>query len=137
MIFIRIWHYKLLPYLPKSQLLAQKRECDLIWRDRRWGKKTNHILINYIWEYDINNFVSYYYLLRKEFENRGFNFKDKSNWGTFIFEEPFSRHHNNEYLTICFWNLREKHLRGQKDFTDECWNKLQQFYEKFLKENRK
>lgn len=25
---MRCWHYSLLPYLPKSQLLAQKRECD-------------------------------------------------------------------------------------------------------------
>ena len=49
---MRLWHYKLLPYLPKGQLLAQKRECDLIWKDIKNGKKTNHILINYIWDYE-------------------------------------------------------------------------------------
>ena len=44
---MRCWHYKLLPYLPNSQLIAQKRECDLIWKDIAKGKQTNHILIIY------------------------------------------------------------------------------------------
>ena len=125
---MRLWHYELIPYLPKLQLLSQKRECDLIWKDIHWGRKTKHILINYIWEYDVGDFVSYYYLIYKEFERRGFNFKNKSNWGTFIYEQPFKKHHNDEYLTICYWNLREKYLRGQKDFTDEVWNRLDKFY---------
>lgn len=43
--------------------------------------------------------------------------------------------HNNEYLAICYWNLREKYLRGQKDFTKECFDKLYNFVKhKFNKE---
>ena len=45
---MRLWNFKLLPYLPDSQLLAQKRECDLIIKDATLGRRTNHILINYI-----------------------------------------------------------------------------------------
>lgn len=36
--------------------------------------------------------------------------------------------HNKEYLTICYYNLKEKYLRGQKDFTHSIWNKLDEFY---------
>ena len=32
--------------------------------------------------------------------------------------------HNNEYLTICYYNLKEKHLRGQKDFTKEKYDDI-------------
>ena len=45
---MRIWHTKILPYLPRMQLLSQKREIDLIWKDLANGKQTNHVLINYI-----------------------------------------------------------------------------------------
>ena len=37
---MRLWHSKILPYLPDSQILSQKRECDLIWKDILNGKKT-------------------------------------------------------------------------------------------------
>ena len=38
--------------------------------------------------------------------------------------------HNNEYLTICYYNLKEKYLRGQKDFNKDTWDKLEEFYKK-------
>ena len=41
--------------------------------------------------------------------------------------------HNNEYLIICYYNLKEKYLRGQKDFTKEIWEKLDSFYQKKIK----
>ena len=44
---MRLWHYKLLPYLPKSQLIAQWRELNSIYK-----KQDRHILINYIYDYD-------------------------------------------------------------------------------------
>ena len=69
---MRLWHYELLSYLPNSQLIAQKRECDLIWKDIAAGKQTNHILINYIWSYEDykEQLTIYYWLLKKEFINR-------------------------------------------------------------------
>lgn len=44
---MRLWHYELLPYLPKSQLLGLWRELNSIFK-----KQNNHILINYIYDYD-------------------------------------------------------------------------------------
>lgn len=125
---MRLWHYKLLQYLPNSQLLSQKRECDLIWKDRHKGKQTNHILINYIWQYDVDDLLSYYYLLQKEFERRGFEFNNKSNFGAFCYVEPFQDHHTELYLKVCYYNLLEKYMRRQKDFTYEVWVKLDKFY---------
>lgn len=114
---IRLWHYNLLHFLPDSQLIAQKRECDLIWKDIAAGKQTNHILINYIWEYHLKDLASYYFLLESEFIKRGFKFKDKCILKTYTLTlTPFANHHNDRYLLQCFYNLQEKFDRGQKDF---------------------
>ena len=135
---MRLWNYKLLPYLPDSQLLAQKRECDLIIKDATLGRRTNHILINYIYEYggvDSISFKTYYALLYKEFKNRGFKFNDKYQMINWFYVEnppvaPFNRHHNKDYLTMNYWNLAEKFVRKQKDFTADVWEKLDEFYKK-------
>ena len=129
---MRLWNWQILPYLPKSQLLSQKRECDLIWKDIANGKQTNHILINYIWEYEDYKMqlASYYYLLEKEFKNRGFNFNDKCPlliYTTKLINRPFEQHHNQQYLIQCFYNLQEKYDRGQKDFDKETFEKLNKF----------
>ena len=129
---MRLWHYRLLPYLPNSQLLAQKRECDLIWKDILNGKKTNHILINYIWEYENPKIEleKYYRLLRKEYDERGFKFKSKidiKDYEGLYNPKPFEKHHNARYLLECFWNLAEKYDRQQKDFSDVRYKKLENF----------
>lgn len=118
---MRLWYWGLIQFLPKSQLLAQKRECDLIWKDIRNGKKTNHILINYIWEYeDYERQLSIYYAhLQKEFKERNFKFNVSPNATIWIGKElpnPFPYHHNIRYLKQCFYNLQEKYDRFQKDF---------------------
>ena len=119
---MRLWHYSLLPYLPKGQLIAQKRECDLIWKDIASDKKTNHILIDYIWSYvDYKEQLAvYYWMLYKEFKKRGYTFKTNANAHSMVKlpdDVPFKLHHNNRYLLICFMNLWEKYLAGQKDFS--------------------
>ena len=136
---MRLWHYEILQFLPNSQLLAQKKECDLIWKDIALGRKTNHILINYIWEYD--NYLAelsiYYWLLKEEFDKRGFNFKFSDNFITknvyFGCRTPFSNHHTYRYLLQCFYNLQEKHDRGQKDFTEKVYELLYDYVSKYKK----
>ena len=127
---MRLWGWQILPFLPKSQLLSQKRECDLIWKDIANGKQTNHILINYIWEYDepVEELGVYYKRLCYEFVRRGFKF----NWSKYAHinlndcsnVKPFDKHHNDRYLLQCFYNLQEKFDRGQKDFDIETFCKL-------------
>jgi uncharacterized protein (TIGR02328 family) len=134
---MKLWHYELLPYLPNSQLIAQKRECDLIWKDIAAGKQTNHILINYIWQYDdyINELSVYYWLLKKEFKKRDFTFRASVNAQQMIKlpdDVPFKNHHNNIYLIQCFYNLQEKYMRGQKDFSYGVYKALLEFVEDLL-----
>ena len=137
MAIIRLWHYELLRYLPASQLLAQKRECDLIWKDIANGKQTNHILINYIHEYAYDDLFEYYSLLADEFERRSFKF----NYSQYITADymrsnnaPFERHHNQQYLVQCFYNLQEKYVRGQKDFDYQTYIALADFVRKEVNE---
>lgn len=135
---MRLWCVDMIPYLPNSQLwlLAQKREVDLIWKDIAEGRKTNHILINYIWEYENYKaeLFTYYLKLEKEFYNRHLRFnRSKYCEELFIIRwdnlYPFAQHHTKEYLLICYYNLKEKFMRGQKDFDILTFNRLTEFIE--------
>lgn len=132
---MRIWHYKLLSCLPYLQLISQKKDCDLIWKNVKNSKKTNDILINYIWEYDLVHLASYYYLLEEEFKNRGINFNDNCSVA-YLYADlkkiPFKNHHNNKYLLECFFNLKEKFDCGQKDFDKKTYNALYNCVNKHL-----
>ena len=41
-----------------------------------------------------------------------------------------SRGFSHVRFKICYYNLMEKHLRGQKDFSDEIWDKIVKLKEK-------
>ena len=132
---MRLWHIDLIPYLPKSQLVAQNRELGSIYKDQ-----PNHILINYIYNYDKEYLLCYSISVHNEMVKRGFKIKDWTNYNNY-FKNVFNRdeilrftEHSFDYLTQCFYNLQEKYQRGQKDFSKEIYNKLENFY---LKEKRK
>lgn len=130
---MRLWNYKLIPFLPDLQLVAQKREVDLIWKDIKQGKKTNHILINYIWEYEdfVDRIKSYYLLLEKEFYKRNFKFRNNCfelGRAYIIYDNPFPKHHTFRYLEQNYFNLQEKFDRHQKDFHIDRYCDLTQFY---------
>ena len=112
-----------------------------MFKDYLNDRQTNHILINYVWEYDIKHFISYYVLLEEEFKRRGYSFDKKilskvlSKKGNFveIIKEPFPYHHNDRYLIQNFFNLEEKFDRGQKDFNEEVYRGLCQLVDGKLK----
>lgn len=128
---MRLWHYKLLSYLPKSQLLAQWRELNSIFK-----KQDKHILINYVYEYPKSELYNYSIMVINEMANRGYKIKSMDNYINYfkdimgkveIKHEVFKDHHNKQYLEICYFNLEEKYIRGQKDFDLETWDKLNDF----------
>ena len=132
---MRLWHIDLIPYLPKSQLLAQWRELNSIFK-----KQDKHILINYIYNYPKEYLYDYSNSVIFEMIKRDFNINYHNFNQYFIDEIMLARpyrtifaEHNDEYLTICYWNLREKYLRGQKDFSDEIWEELEKFYKERVK----
>ena len=131
---MRLWHIDLIPYLPKSQLLAQWRELNSIFK-----KQDNHILINYIYNYDKKYLKFYADMVIFEMWKRDYNIKSMNNYDEY-FKQVKTHHimsefkeHDDEYLTICYYNLKEKYLRGQNDFTDDVWNKLDEFYKRRIK----
>lgn len=119
-----------------------KKECDLIWKDIKEGKQTNHILINYIWKVSFveKNFGLYYAYLKQEFDRRGYKFTDNSimkNANCELYKEYISRdtmpfkEHNIYYLLQCYFNLEEKFHRGQKDFSKKEFDKLFNFVDEY------
>lgn len=129
---MRLWHIDLIPYLPKSQLLAQWRELNSIFK-----KQDNHILINYIYDYTKFYIKDYTIKVMQEMFNRKIKIRSYENYNNYFIKDSITgnhnlrfKEHNNEYLTICYYNLKEKYLRGQKDFTADVWEKLDEFYKK-------
>lgn len=125
---MRIWHIDLVEKLPRSQLLAQWRELNSIFK-----KQDKHILINYIYDYPKCYLMTYAEKVIAEFNRRGYKINSLENFHKYflgVYNTGVERfvEHDDEYLTICYWNLREKFLRGQKDFTGENWLAVKKVY---------
>ena len=118
-------------------MIAQWRELNSIY-----AKQDNHILINYIYNYPKSYLYLYSQIVIKEMANREYKINKWDNYNEYFsdlinedlnedyLDELSYNEHNNQYFMICYYNLMEKHLRGQKDFSDEIWNKIVE-----LKEN--
>lgn len=120
---MRLWHYQLLPYLPRLQLISQWRECCCIAKSITEKGVPNHILVNKIMDYPVDNFVIYTDMVIKEINNRGYKISDKAltNYrkniqkSTYRFNNNrkcsiFCDWHNDIYLRECLYNLEEKAL---------------------------
>ena len=141
---MRLWHWKILPYLPKSQLLSQWRELNSIFK-----KQDKHILVNYVYVYDYIDLYCYSLRVRNELDDRKIRHNDTKMFSYFeqwlnettdgeimcfiLSNKPlFQNHHTDRYLVQCFYNLQEKYDRGQKDFDKETYLKLEQFVNKCI-----
>lgn len=134
---MRLWHYKLIPFLPNSQLIAQWRELNSIFR-----KQDKHILINYIYEYPDDDLELYSLMVRDELLKRGYKIKNYENANNYFGDDfenlitfryhfiPFKKHHDYNYLVQCFYNLQEKYERGQRDFSKKEYQRLDLFMDK-------
>lgn len=124
---MRLWTYELIPYLPKSQLVAQWRELNSIFK-----KQDNHILINYIYNYKKEYLFYYTDIVLSELTKRHIKIKSYDNFNnyfkdlkTFCYNDYYIfKEHDNEYLLCNFFNLLEKYRRSQKDFDRETFEKL-------------
>lgn len=136
---MRLWHYKLLPYLPDAQFKGQLRELVAIMRAWRDYGKTNHLLINRVMEYPRNHLVSYAFAYFNAYENR-FTGKKLNDFRKEFFEfgsfgqkyiaNPFPGWHNDEYLRVNMANLFEKYKfgSGSSKITEKEWQKLLEGY---------
>ena len=134
---MRLWHYKLLPYLPDAQFRGQLRELVAIMHDLRDKGETNHILINRVTNYSKQDLVSYFLIYRKEYQARyGKDVSRKTLYEFLDFDQPkdivrpFTYWHDNNYLRVCMANLYEKYHfgLGKSRLTDNEWQRLSDGY---------
>ena len=133
---MRLWHYELIPYLPKAMLVSQWRECIAI--KRQWEKGTlKHRLVSYVMDYDKKQFLNYVCHIETEMKHRKIKHQNK-----YLFEiKDFCKlplllsgihypEHNNRYLKQCLYNLQEKADRGI--ITQEEWQLIYDNFKEYL-----
>ena len=120
---MRLWHYKLIPYLPNHQLVSQWRELSSIF-----SAQNKYILINYVYDYPREYLKHYAKLVLDEFNKRGYKVRNFDTYNKFFEnvkdEEVNFPEHNYRYLRQNFYNLEEKFDRKQKGFEQETYQKL-------------
>lgn len=140
---MRCWHFMIIPYLPDNQLRGQWKECALIaYGIKKYGTP-NHLLVNKVMEYPIDDFLSYCRMVRIEMCKRGFRITRQSDerlelLGTYINVDcPFKDWHNKEYLRSNMANLWEKHFMGigKSRITNEEWETLLRAYKEITGED--
>lgn len=137
---MRLWHYKLIPYLPGEMLIAQWRECIAI--KRQWEKGTlKHKLVNYVIDYDKVYFLRYVDMVLQEIDKR--NIKWQKKYYDEVFEYCYKiitytdyydgllyKEHNDRYLKQCLYNLQEKADRGI--VSKEDWKRIEERFGEYL-----
>lgn len=114
---MRLWHTRLIPILPREQLIAQWRELSAIAGSIQQKGTPNHILVNFVLDYDYDNFISYAKLVREELDRRNYKTMNsvwdkitalKPDWQLMKVEDIYFRKMNNFYYDVCLYNLMEK-----------------------------
>lgn len=125
---MRLWHVSLIPALPREQLVAQWRECSAIAGKIQLNGTPNHVLVNFVMNYDFDHFISYAYYIRQEMTARKYRTMNsvwdkivslKPDWNLLPLEEVYKNKMSDFYLTICYYNLYEKYDCGMFDNFDE------------------
>ena len=118
---MRLWHTKLIKALPKAHIVAQWREVSAIAGAIQKNGTPNHVLVNFVLDYDYDHLISYAYYLREEMNKRKIRTMNsvwekiislKSNYTLLPIEEVYKEKMNDTYLKICYYNLFEKYLCG-------------------------
>lgn len=125
---MRLWHTKLIPVLPREHLVAQWRELSSIAGKIQLNGNPNHVLVNFVMDYDFDHFISYAYYIRQEMNARKYRTMNsvwdkivslKPDWTLLPLEEVYKNKMNDFYLTVCYYNLYEKYDCGMFGNFDE------------------
>lgn len=135
---MRLWHTALIKALPQQHLVAQWRELSAIAGAIQKNGTPNHVLVNFVLDYDYDHFISYAYYLREEMNRRKIRTMNsvwekivslKPNYNLLSIDEVYKEKMDFMYLTICYYNLLEKYICGM--FGDEDWNNIQSTFTNF------
>lgn len=123
---MRLWHEKLIPELPRQQLLGQHRECCAL-RGFDWGKE--HATVDYVFNYSPVQLYQYHMLVVDEMKRRDYQVDPlweepayrgencppyKENIWPKETYTPYSEHDTN-YLKKCLSNMAKKGVRMSFD----------------------
>lgn len=135
---MRLWHYKLLPYLPKAMLVSEWRECIAI--KRQWEKgKLKHRLVSYVMDHNKEFFIEYVWQVRYRMSERNIKYQNKYYDEILAFCESDINEdgyyelypaHNDRYLKQCLYNLQEKADRGI--IAQEEWQLIYDNFKEYL-----
>lgn len=140
---MRLWHTELIDVLPREQLVAQWRELSAIAGAIKKNGTPNHLLVNFILEYDWEHFISYAYYVRQEMTKRGYRTMDSvwnkicsiggSSYAVILpLKKVYAEKMDDVYFNICYYNLFEKYLCGgiDGDVFNQIMNKKMDKYTK-------
>lgn len=136
---MRLWHWKLLPYLPNKMIVSQWRECLAI--KRQWEKGTlKHRLVSYVMNHPKDEFIKYVVEVVGELEHRDIKYNKKyldeiidfCENKTVLGVTTYPLEQNNRYLKQCLYNLQEKADRGI--ISKEEWNKITEHFCRSIEE---
>ena len=69
---MRLWHWRMISFLPDAQLLGQWRECCAV--AQKWAdNELNHALVNPVMNYPVEDFIEYCFLVKQSMHARGWN----------------------------------------------------------------
>ena len=128
---MRLWHKDLITVLPREQLIAQWREISACVGSIQKKGTPNHILVNFIMDYDFDHLISYAYYVREEITRHSYRTMNsvwekiislKPNYNILPLEAVYPEKMNAVYLNICYYNLYEKYLCG--GIKQEDWDKI-------------
>ena len=128
---IRLWHHKLIPFLPKKQLVSQWREYLVVI-----ASEYRSLLIKHVDGNPKSHLVAYGNILLEELSKRNVKLKPGpyQKYLNFIgndtyeeVKEIFPNHDTDRHLIQCFYNLQEKYDCGQKGFSKEEYERLYNF----------
>lgn len=137
---MRLWNINLIDVLPKAQLVAQWRELSAIAGAIQKNGTPNHILVNFVLDYDFDHFISYAQLVRNEMTKRGYRTMQsvmdkiislKPNYNIIAFDSIYKDKMTDDYLQVCYWNLYEKFICG--GISDEEWDNIENRFNSIMK----
>ena len=132
---MRLWHTSLIKVLPREQLVAAWRELSAIAGSNQKKGTPNHLLVNFVMDYNFDHLISYAYYVREEMTRRGYCTMNNV-WEKIVSLKPdyiivplnelYKNKMNQEYYVICYYNLEEKYLCG--GIKEEDWKKIKEPY---------
>jgi uncharacterized protein (TIGR02328 family) len=113
---MRLWHYNLLPVLPRNHLIGQHRECCAM-RGNGWGRK--HATVDYVYKYPPSQLYFYHCKVLFEINRRGWSYDRR--W-----DDQYYRGHNCEPWSPYGWVLQPYNYPEHDDaYYQECLDNLE------------